>query len=333
MNALRFHWSTYIVAGFATLLVAVGFFAEVFQAPPIPQEIAQLIKNPLPIERIKKLKRVSFSNKMGQFKFENSHPEGLMEGPWQMIEPTNIRARKDFFIKMIGVLEEIQIRHTHRSETINLQSFSLDKPLFTLELEPIKGSKLEIAFGLINPIDNSTYFAIKGEEWIYQCNTLSIPFETVTPDELLDSKALALNFDQINFVELATYPFQGPAVKLTRAELEWQDETGRKFDRRKVESFLKDLQNIKSYMVLDKLTPVQSQELQRLLSTPAHRLRMVSGNAVPETFYISSPLEALVDLRFEKKRSVLFYREGSVNPLVLSGEEANVFYRKEKDFR
>ena len=72
-------WSTIMVTIFAVILGMVGFFAEVFQAPSIPQEMAQLIKNPLPIAKLQRLRTLGFTNKAGQFKFENTHPDGAPE--------------------------------------------------------------------------------------------------------------------------------------------------------------------------------------------------------------------------------------------------------------
>jgi hypothetical protein len=328
----RIHWSTVVVASFALLLGAVGFFAEVFQAPPLPQELAQLIKNPLPVEKLQRLKRMSFTNKLGSFKFENTNPEGLLDGPWQMTEPTTIKARKDFFLKVVKALGDIQVRHSHRSDTINRQSFSIDKPLFSLTLELNDGSPVEIAFGLINPIDNSTYFLVKGQEWIYQCTTLPISLESVTQEELLDSKALALNPEQVNLIELQQAPFDNQGLRLMRVEGSWQDTEGKKFDDRKVAAFLRDLQTLKSTMVLDKLTESQSTELTRLMTAPAWRLRLGQGQ-LPETFYVSAPLDRLGDLKLERNRSFLFYREGTQNPLVLGPEQLGIITKRERDFR
>ncbi len=332
LKNLSIHWSTLVVVCFALLLGAVGFFAEVFQAPPLPQELAQLIKNPLPVEKLQRLKRMSFTNKMGSFKFENTHPEGFLDGPWQMTEPTTIKARKDFFIKVVKALSDIQVRHSHRSDTINRQSFSLDKPLFSLTLELSEGTPIELAFGLINPIDNSTYFLIKGQEWIYQCTTLPISLESVTQEELLDSKALALNPDQVNLIELQQAPFDSSGLRLMRVEGSWQDPEGKKFDDRKVAAFLRDLQTLKSTMVLDKLTESQSTELTRVMTNPAWRLRLGQGQ-LPETFYVSAPLDRLGDLKLERNRSFLFYREGTQNPLVLGSEQLGIITKKERDFR
>ncbi len=332
MKLRSIHWSSLAVGFFALLLSAVGFFAEIFQAPPIPEELAQLIKNPLPMEHYQKLRRMSFSNKMGQFLFENTDPDGDPQGPWLMTSPTAIKARKDFFLKTLKVLSDIEIRHTHGLDTINLQSFSIDRPLYTLTLEPVKGTPLEISFGLINPIDNSTYFTVKGHEWIYQSNTLPIAFESVTPDELVDSKPLALNFALLKQIEVMSAPFEAPAVKLTRVESEWLDPRGKRLDRKKVDQFLRDLQDLRSYMVLDKLTEEQQQEVGRAMASPAYRLRFSLGSSA-ETFYATRPLEKIADLKLDKKQSFLFYREGTQYPLVLSGDQLGVLTRREQDLR
>lgn len=328
LSRLPVRWSTLLVMAFGLLLATVGFFAEVFQAPPIPQEMAQLIKNPLPVHKLKKVRRLSFSNKSGSFKFENTHPEGDPEGPWRMIEPTAIKARKDFFIKVLQALSDLQVRNVHRADSINLQSFSLAKPLFTLDIGPTDGEDLVINFGLINPIDNSTYFHVTGQEWIYQSMVLPVPLETVTADELLDARALAFTMGKVDQVELAP---QG--VKLLRVAEKWQNADGAPLDERKVEGFLKDLLALKSYMVLDKLTPPQSEALQQVLqATPQWQLKIGQAGSV-ETYFISSPIDRLADLKLERSGSSLLYREGTTGPIVLSREQASVLNKRDKDFR
>lgn len=112
----------------------------------------------------------------------------------------------------------------------------------------------------------------------------------------------------------------------------WQDEAGNKFDDRKIMKFLTDLQNLKSYRVLDKLTEEQSREVAKIMSEPAWRLRLGSG-ALPETFYASGPLDRLADMKLEKNRSFLFYREGSQQPLVLGPEQLGSIAKKERDLK
>jgi hypothetical protein len=326
------HWSTIIVSIFALIMTAVAFFAEIFQAPPVPQDLTQLVQNPIPLDKLSEIKSMSFSNKMGSYKFENTHPSFDIEGPWQMIEPTIIKARKDFFIKVQRALKEIQVRHTHRSDTINIQSFSLDKPLFVISFENTEGLITQISFGLINPIDNSTYFTLSGDNLIYQSNTLSIPLESVTTDELLDAKALAINSDIISMIELQEAPFQKSQLKLIRVSDTWQDDEGIKFDKRKVDKLVSDLQEIKSYMVLDKISSTTQSELDRLMAAPQWKLRLAQRDYI-ETFFVAGPLSSVGEVKLDKANSLLFYREGSSTPIVLSPEQIQIFKRLEKQMR
>lgn len=316
-----------MVASFAAVLAMVGFFAEVFQAPSIPQEMAQLIKNPLPVEKLQRLRTMGFTNKAGQFKFENTHPQGLPEGPWRMIEPTSITARKDFFVKVIQALTDLQVRNVHRSDSINLQSFSLDRPLFTLNLGPVDGLPVEISFGLLNPIDNTTYFTIKDQEWIYQSLALPLPLETVTTDELLDARALAFSVDKLDALEISPN-----GIRLVRVGETWENGEGQVLDSKKVAQFLKDLQALKSYMVLDKLDADQAMALQQIMHSPQWRLKLEQGEAA-EIYLVSPPIDRIGSFKLERSGSSLLYREGTLNPIVLGREQLSVLNRRPGDLK
>ena len=328
----KIHWSTVAVLSFGLILSALAFFAEVFQGPPVPQDLTQLIQNPIPLEKLNQLKSVGFTNKMGSFKFENAHPQFELDGPWQMIQPTNIKARKDFFVKVLKSLSDIQVRHTHRADTINLQSFSLDKPLFSFVFETKEGSLIHVSFGLINPIDNSTYFSLSDSEMIYQSNTLSLPLESVTPDELLDSKALALNNEMVSMIEIQVAPFQSSQLKVNKIADIWQDNAGKQMDVRKLDRYINDLQNIKSYMVLDKLSNLASAELDKIISNPNWKLK-IAQREYTETFFVAGPLNEIGDLKLDRPNSLLFFREGTTTPIVLAPEMVQIFKKNDNQLR
>ena len=136
----------------------------------------------------------------------------------------------------------------------------------------------------------------------------------------------------MNLLEIHRAPFEGQGLRLVKIEGEWQDDTARKFDNRKVEAFLRDLQNLKSYMVLDKLDETQSVELTQIMKSPAWRLRLGQGD-LPETYFASAPLDGLTNLKLDRNNSFLFYKEGTSQPLVLGPDQMSVVNKKEKDFR
>jgi hypothetical protein len=320
-------WSTAMVVAFGFLLAFVGFFAEVFQAPPLPQETAQLIRNPIPQAKLQTLRLLEFTNKNGVFKFENTHTDSALEGPWRMIEPTAMKARRDFFVKVVEAIGEIQVRQVHRADPINLQSFSLEKPLFTLRFIPVTGEPLEIAFGLLNPIDNTTYFYMKDGGWIYQSQALTLPLESVSADELLDARALAFNPDQVEILELTPKGFQ-----LSKVAGQWQNSQGQPMDNRKVDEFLLKLQTLKGHMVLDKLTSEQGQELNQIMQRPQWTLRLGTLQAA-ETYHVSPPLDRIGDLRIDRSGSSILYREGSLNPVVLGKEQVGILLKRESELK
>jgi hypothetical protein len=316
-----------MVIGFASLLGLVGFFAEVFQAPPVPQDTVQLVRNPLPLEKLRQLRGMEFTNKAGTFRFENNHPDGALEGPWRMVEPTAMKARRDFFVKVGQALADIQVRHVHRTDPINLQSFFLHKPLFTLRLVPVIGAPVEIAFGLVNPIDNTTYFTLTDGPWIYQSQVFGLPLENVTAEELLDSRALAFNPDQVLSLEITPN-----GARLTKSEGQWLDGRGAALDNRKVEEFLLKLQTLKGHTVLDKLTPDQQAAVQRLMETPQATLRLGLPQGL-ETYHFSTPLDRVGDLKLERPGSVLLMREGAMNPVAMGKEQLSVLNKRESELR
>ncbi len=323
----RLRWSSAMVIGFASLLGLGGFFAEVFQAPPVAQDPVQLVRNPLPLEKLSTLRGLEFTNKAGTFRFENTDPDGAMEGPWRMTEPTALKARRDFFVKVGQALADIQVRHVHRTDPINLQSFFLHKPLFTLRLIPVVGAPVEIAFGLVNPIDNTTYFTLTDGPWIYQSQVFGLPLENVTAEELLDSRALAFNPDQVLSLEITP-----GGVRLTKNDGRWQDSRGAALENRKVEEFLLKLQTLKGHTVLDKLTQDQQAAVRRLMETPQITLRLGLSQGL-ETYHFSAPLDRVGDLKLERAGSVLLMREGAMNPVAMGREQLGVLSKKESELR
>src|SRR5690606_28129922 len=104
----------------------LGLFAEIFESQTPEVDIAQIYANPVPVNELQRLKNFKLTNKHGNFVFENSHPEGLLEGPWQMIEPQALKLKSEIVRKIIDALNVIRVRNFYRLEPINITSFSLD---------------------------------------------------------------------------------------------------------------------------------------------------------------------------------------------------------------
>lgn len=275
---LRPSLSTILVTFFFFILLFLGLFAEVFESQTPEVDLAQIYANPVPVDELQHIKTMRLSNKNGNFIFENTHQEGNLEGPWQMVEPQALRVKSDVMIKIIEALNLIRVRNFHRLEPINLSSFSLDNPTMTLLFNNTKDKSFEIKLGLINPIDNSAYMTISTQNQIYQIDPLDVALESWDVAQLVESKVLALNVSALASLEL--YGPAGVILKLFRKEDQWVDQTGEALSQSKVGHFFERLEGLKSSSILDNLNTEQREFMDKVMSTPVYGLRLITGQGL-----------------------------------------------------
>lgn len=270
--------STVLVVFFFFILLFLGLFAEVFESQSPEVDIAQIYANPVPINELQQLKNLKLTNKHGTFLFENTHPDGNLDGPWQMLEPQSLRLKNDVVRKMIDALSTIRVRNFHRLEPINITSFSLDNPTLTLLFTNSKNRNFEIKMGLINPIDNSAYLSLSTQDQIYQIDPIEMALESYDLAQLVESKVLALNSDSLQSLEI--YSNSGLSLKLLKKENKWVDQSGEILSESKVIKFFDQLEGIKSFSILDKLNTDQQIFMEKAMATPSWGLKLISAQGV-----------------------------------------------------
>ncbi len=275
---LRPSLSTILVVFFFLILLFLGLFAEVFESQTPEVDIAQIYANPVPINELQKLHNLKLTNKHGTFIFENTHPDGDLTGPWQMLEPQALRLKGDVVAKIIDALNVIRVRNFHRLEPINVTSFSLDNPTLTLLFTNFRNKNFEIKMGLINPIDNSAYLSLSSQDQIYQIDPIEMALESYDLAQLVESKVLAVNIDSLQSLEI--YETDGLKLKLLRKDNLWLDQNGVQLAEAKVKRFFERLEEIKSFSILDKLSTEQQVFMERAMATPAYSLKLISAQGV-----------------------------------------------------
>lgn len=275
---LRPSLSTVLVVFFFLILLFLGLFAEVFESQTPEVDIAQIYANPMPVNELQHMKSLKLTNKHGTFVFENTHADGNLEGPWQMLEPQALKLKNNVIVKIVDALNVIRVRNFHRLEPINITSFSLDNPTLTLLFTTSKNKNYEIKMGLINPIDNSAYLSLSSQDQIYQIDPIEMALESYDLPQLVESKVLALNADSLQAIEV--HAEDGLRLKILRKEDQWLDQNGVQLSDAKVRKFFDRLEEIKSFSILDKLTTEQLIFMQKALSEPAYGLKLVSSQGV-----------------------------------------------------
>jgi hypothetical protein len=277
-SILRPSLSTFLVFFFFLILLFLGLFAEVFESQTPEVDIAQIYANPVPVSELGRLKLLKLTNKHGSFVFENTHLEGNLEGPWQMLEPQALKLKGDVVTKIVDALNVIRVRNFHRLEPINITSFSLDNPTLTLNFTNFANKTFEIKMGLINPIDNSAYLSLSNQDQIFQIDPIEMALESYDLAQLVESKVLALNKDSLYSLEI--YGEEGLRLKLIKKEDVWMDQNGEKLSESKVTRFFEKLEEIKSFSILDKLSNEQQLFMEQIMATPTVSLKIISAQGV-----------------------------------------------------
>ena len=329
-SLLRPTVSTVLVITFASILLFLGLFAEVFESQTPEIDLAQIYANPIPVSEMQHLKTLKIINKQGSFTIENTHPDGQLEGPWQMVEPQALKVKSAVIIRILDALNVIRVRNFHRYEPINVTSFSLDNPTLTLHFLTTQGRSYEIKVGLINPIDNSAYLSLSTQNQIYQIDPLEITLESYDLAQLVESRVLALNTESLASLEI--YSEKGLELKLLKKEQLWVDQNGENLSDSKVNKFFTRLEDLKSFSILDKLTPEQQNFMTQVSSTPTYSLKLISAQGV-RTYMVSEIKGGLPGMSLDRSNFYALSSEEKKSFVLLDNDQLKVFSTKSSELK
>jgi hypothetical protein len=327
---LRPSLSTVLVVFFFLILLFLGLFAEVFESQTPEVDIAQIYANPMPVNELQHLKSLKLTNKHGTFVFENTHADGNLEGPWQMLEPQALKLKNNVIVKIVDALNVIRVRNFHRLEPINITSFSLDNPTLTLLFTTSKNKNYEIKMGLINPIDNSAYLSLSSQDQIYQIDPIEMALESYDLPQLVESKVLALNADSLQAIEV--HSEEGLRLKVLRKEDQWLDQNGTQLSDAKVRKFFDRLEEIKSFSILDKLTTEQLVFMQKALATPAYGLKLISAQGV-RTYVIGQLKGQIPGMNVVKSDTFALSTDEKQSFILIDKDELKMLSTKSSDLK
>ena len=329
-SILRPTLSTFLVSIFFMILLFLGLFAEVFESHTPEVDLAQVYANPVLVNEFQRLKQVKLQNKQGVFVLENTHPDGNLSGPWQMIEPQSLKVKDDVIKRVLEALNSIRVRNFHRLEPINITSFSLDNPTLTLNLINNRDKNLEIKMGLINPIDNSAYMSLNTQNQIYQIDPIEMALESYDLAQLVESRILALNPSSL--VSLELYTSNGLELKLLKKDENWLDQNNETMSLNKVEKFFERLEELKSFSILDNLNSDQKLYMEKALASPVYSLKLITGQGV-RTYVIGEVQGAPPGLTVDRSSYYALSSEDRKSFVLIEKDQVRIFGTNSRDLK
>lgn len=232
---------------FTVVLFFAALLTELFQAPlnvTLDLNHFRLLFSP---ESFSDTTKFSLKNRIGTVSLIRIGQSDR----WSITEPTPLPANGEIIQKLINTLRTIKVKETHSNDAINLTNYALSAPAIELSLTNGKGETTKLSFGLVNPIDNSTYLLDSSVKLIYQIDNILPYFERVSLPDFIDERPLPFTLADFKSIKI----FRGE--KSLRFEL-FKDISGTLFLKPNVPlkethitNSLKSIFEMKSQKILD----------------------------------------------------------------------------------
>jgi hypothetical protein len=286
------------VSGFSAIL------SEIFQAPN--QENLEITKyrkllNP---DDLKNLEKISIKNNMGEFiliKDEHSRSHG-----WRMSSPRKLLANGEIIKSIVDSLSRLKIRYVYQKDKINLSNFSLNNPLVEITLENKSGTSNKITFGLINPIDRSTYAMISANKAIYHIDAMDFSLNSLNLTDLIDTRVFPHDGHQIMALDIFKGTESGyHQLSINKEKSEWQGKRQKQLDSTKVTGYLDHLFDLRSQLILDRMTEEQLKRIKSFLDKPQFTIHVKADDQQEYKYFVSQPFGEIPEMKLKKWQYVV----------------------------
>ena len=312
--------STWLLALFAAGLLGLLAFSEIFQNVVSDDASFDNFSDPIKSDIIANLKSIRLKNRLGKYTVTLSE-----NGHWNLIEPRKMPAPTQTIEKITRSLEGLSIHTLHQKEPINLQSFSLDNPIAILDLYTKLDEHVQIKIGLVNPINNTAYMTISGQDIIFQTSALQSKLELLRLSDFIDSNIFSQKLSDVSEFNLYRGRNSESSNTLSRTSDGWESKRYKSISARSVEQTLDAILSINSHMIID----TQDEKLQNLLDNylknPLYRVVVKTLNGESASYTVSGLVNSIPELKIEKRHYFLIKSSERRYPHLINKDYLDVF--------
>ncbi|TNE95210.1 MAG: DUF4340 domain-containing protein [Deltaproteobacteria bacterium] len=321
--------SNWLMIFFLFALALSAGISEFFQAPKTLNQELEQYHFLFTKDQIVKFDKIKIENRLGEFSLaKNEH------GHWDLTEPRLLPASEELVTKLTRTLEGVKIRKLFPKDPINLSNFSLDNPLMKIKLSSSTSGDIEeeVHFGLVNPIDNSTYIFSESKEVIYHVDALANSLEGLGLSDFVDSKVFTMHPGSVSSFEL----YRGRSslqLSLSKEKNQWMIKPEKPVQPEEVNSYLNELLEIRSALILDRLTDKLSETLDKLLTTPFYFIKVTTADGTEVTYEISTIVNSLPDVKLDKGQIYIIRASNRSHPYVFTKDSFKHYGKRNSSFK
>ncbi len=315
-----------------TLAVATGI-SEFFQAPTEQNNELTKFRTLFTNDDFSKVVEINLRNRLGEFSFSKIKDDPYSR--WNMVEPKKFPANNEVFKKLFETLKDLRIRKIFSYDPINIANFSLDAPLYEITLIAEDGSKKVLSFGLVNPIDNSTYVSNSAEtEAIYHIDAVQSDLASLDMADFVDSHIFTPKTAQVKNLKIYRGKISGrPSFDLERGKNGEWNSGNRELDEAKTLQWLDELLLLRTMLIVDKSTPELDESIEKLVESPMFTIQIEDLNENILTWVVSQSINNLPDVRIEKRSYVLVKASNRPYPYLIHRDQLKLFQPNESKLR
>lgn len=326
----RTHYDTYrtiianwFIVSFVVLLTISAVVSKFFQNPistAIELERFQIL---IPSQKLINYNQVEINNSLGSFSI--GHDGDSLN--WDLLTPKRLKAKDNLATKIFEAISELKISKIYTKDPINLSNFSLDRPLYSLQLFSKTGPQMKLTFGLKNSIEDTTYVTLEGVDAIYQIKNPSVPFESLSFSGLIDSRIFPFTLPQIK--SLTFKKDDQIKIQLLQENHLWFNNKKQEMDLDKIKDYFSTITNLKSQIILDERTKELEEKLQELFKKSNLTLIFDLHEGVKQ-YFITSIVKTPSMIKTDLQNCYFVQDSENDNIYLMEKESYEAFIPKEK---
>jgi hypothetical protein len=321
--------STWMLFLFSLIIFLTGIYSDFFQAPTELTPEMSTYQSLFQPGQILGVKQIILKNNLGTYHFEKSNT--LTDTTWTMLSPRSLPANETLLKNILNDLNNVKIRNVHEMDAINISNYSLDNTSIEVTLIGTNEKSATLKFGLVNPLDNSTYVSLSDQKAIYHIDNIGMSLNTLNLGSFVDTRIFT--FNPADVTEMTIYKGLSDQNNIRfQIKKEQGNWSGKQYKTLKVEAvqdYLSELSDLRSPLILDKTTAQLEEDLSPYLKSP-HYVVVVKTNQSTYSYTITGFVKKLGDLKLERHQNFVIKPSNRNHPVVVTKKFFELFNPKEK---
>ena len=296
-ESLKISLTNWFIIIFVFIILGTAGLGYLFQNPILDHNDFEKYRHLLSKDDLNNTKSIEFQNKMGKFTIHR-HQDG-----WQITSPQTLQIKGKIIEQLLSTLGNMKIAKIFNNELINRSNFLLENPQVTIKLI-LQGKEKYLRFGIINPIDNSTYLLVDKDDVIFNVNVLDFPLSSISITELIDDRAFPINIEKVTSIVFKRNAKEKWILVLQDGA--WIDGKGQEFNSDAVMAFLQQLSSIPSIAILAEVTEKQQKKIDQAINPPIFEIG-IKQDQIENNYQISNLINNLPDVKTDKKTTFVIF--------------------------